>query len=149
MGVAVDDAHHLRHLTRARLSHPGRGWVEVFADATDEETICHALAEGLLYASTGPALSRIAVTDDTYSVWPANPEAEVQFIGVGGRLLATKKTRPKETMASYAIAGTERYVRARIKDAHGGTAWTPAVRVVGNSERPTAADRTETQPPPG
>ena len=67
MGVAVDDAHHLRHPTRTRLSHPGRAWVEVFGDSLDRAAMSGALADGRLYASTGPSLARILVTDDTYS----------------------------------------------------------------------------------
>ena len=119
MGVAVDDAHYLRTPGRARQSHPGRGWVEVFADSPDEETICRALGEGRLYASTGAKLARISVTEDTYSIWPAEAGAEVQFVGVEGRLLASKKLEAGGEFASYTIAGSERYVRARVIDAHG------------------------------
>jgi hypothetical protein len=149
MGVAVDDAHHLRQLGRRRLSHPGRAWVEVFSDSVDKESLCRALSEGMLYASTGPALARIAVTDDTYEIWPADLDAEVQFIGVEGRLLAAHKANAGAPSGSYAIRGAERYVRARVVDSQGRTAWTPAVRVIGSVPQANAVDRAALEPSPG
>jgi hypothetical protein len=148
-GVAVDDAHHLRHPTRTRLSHPGRAWVEVFSTSLDRADICRALADGMLYASTGPSLARIAVTDDTYTVWPADPQAWVEFIGIEGKLLAEHKLESSESFASYKLLGSERYVRARVNDATGHTAWTPAVRVVSTPLDTSASDRLDDQPPPG
>jgi hypothetical protein len=148
-GVAVDDAHHLRNPTRTRLSHPGRAWVEVFAESLDRGTICRALADGMLYASSGPSLSRIAVTDDSYAIWPADTETVVQFIGIEGRVLAERKLAAAEPSASYRLVGSERYVRGRVTDAAGHTAWTPAVRVVGAPLNTSASDRLAIQPPPG
>jgi hypothetical protein len=148
-GVAVDDAHHLRHPTRARLSHPGRAWVEVASESLDRASLCRALSDGMLYASTGPSLSRIAVTEDTYAIWPIEPESLVQFIGIEGRVLVERKLAPAEPFLSYKLVGTERYVRARITDAAGHTAWTPAVRVLGAPINTSASDRLANQPPPG
>jgi hypothetical protein len=111
----------------------------------------------MLYASTGLSLARIAVTEDTYSVWARDDASEVQFIGVGGRLLAARKLSPDEKVASYKILGSERYVRARISDAQGHMAWTPAVRIGvaprpsaredGPRTKPSAADLTSARPP--
>ncbi len=149
MGVAVDDAHHLRHPNRVRLSHPGRAWVEVFSDSLDANAICDSLGRGMLYASTGPSLARIAVTDDTYAIWPTDADAVVEFVGIGGKLLASKKFRPGDASASYQLQGTEGYVRARVSDGAGHTAWTPAVRVVGAPRNASASDRLAGAPPPG
>ena len=149
MGVAVDDAHHLRHLNRTRLSHPGRAWVEVFGDSLDKSDICRALADGMLYASTGPSLARIAVTDDTYSIWPVDREAVVQFVGIEGRVLAAHKLGASEPTASYKMSGSEHYVRARVSDALGRTAWTPAVRIVGTPTNASTNDPLAGKTPPG
>jgi hypothetical protein len=141
-GVAVDDAHHLRNPTRTRLSHPGRAWVEVFSESLDRDSICGALASGLLYASTGPSLARVAVTDDTYVVCSPDPDSVVQFIGVEGRRLLEQKLGAAEPCASYKLVGSERYVRARVHDAMDRAAWTPAVRVVGAPINTSASEPT-------
>jgi hypothetical protein len=147
-GVAVDDTHHLRRPNRTRASRPGRAWVEVFAETLDEASICHALRYGLLYASTGPSLRRIEVGEDTYTIWPADPEVTVQFIGSGGRLLAQRTAGAGEPV-DYKLAGREGYVRVRLTNKAGKTAWMPAVRVqlpIGqaNATRPEKDER-----PPG
>jgi hypothetical protein len=147
-GVAVDDTHHLRRPNRTRASRPGRAWVEVFAESLDTASICHALRHGLLYASTGPSLRRIEVTDETYTVVPAEGAVTVQFIGSGGRLIAQRTVDAGEP-ASYTLAGWEGYVRARMTNKAGKTAWMPAVRVhVPVSEENATRPRNE-EPPPG
>jgi hypothetical protein len=88
----------------------------------------------MLYASTGPSLLRISVTDDTYSIWPSESDVEVQFIGIGGRRLAARKLGPGEAFASYKMVGSEGYVRARVSSGEGKTAWTPAVRIRGSGQ---------------
>jgi hypothetical protein len=149
MGVAVDDTHHLHRPLHTRASHPGQAWVEVFAETLEQDTICHALAQGNLYASTGPSLSRIRVDESTYSIWPAEGGVDVQFIGLGGRLLAQQKVTSPGEPAIYNVLGSEGYVRARIANAAGKTAWTPAVRVQRVQSEPNAdkGSPDETRPP--
>jgi hypothetical protein len=129
MGVAVDDAHHLRG-SKKHWSGPGRAWIEVFATTLDAPSICHALEHGLLYSSTGPSLARISVVDDTYAIWPSSSDARVQFVGMSGKVLAERKIAAPEASASYKIDGSEGYVRARVLAADGKAAWTPAIRVL-------------------
>jgi len=148
MGVAVDDAHHLRDPSK-RTSGPGRAWVDVFATSLDAASICHALEEGLLYASTGPSLARISVLEDTYSIWPVTPDVRVQFVGNSGRVLADHKLEPQEASVSYKIVGSEGYVRARVLTADGKAAWTPAVRVVGRAVHADATDPPQGERPHG
>jgi hypothetical protein len=149
MGAAVDDAHHLRDASKKQLSHPGHGWVEVFAESLDEATICHSLERGLLYASTGPSLHRISVTDDTYSIWPSDADVEVQFIGSNGQRLAARKLGPGEEVASYKMLGSEGYVRARVSSSDGKAAWTPAIRIHVTNGQARAIDRSLEARPPG
>src|SRR5262252_5994161 len=147
-GVAVDDTHHLHRPNRQRASRPGRAWVEVFADSLDEDNICHALRNGLLYASNGPSLRRIRVTEDTYSIWPVDREAAVQFIGKGGKLLAEQKLAPGDASAEYKLAGWEGYVRARIINKQGKMAWTPAVRMKPATDQANVSKVSANEGPP-
>jgi hypothetical protein len=149
MGAAVDDTHHLHKSGFRLLSYPGHGWVEVFAATLDEATICRALDQGMFYSSTGPSLLRISVTDDTYSIWPAEADVEVQFIGMGGKRLAAQKLGRGEAFASYKMLGSEGYVRARVSSGEDKTAWTPAVRVRGGSGQAEMRVASPDQRPPG
>jgi hypothetical protein len=148
MGVAVDDMHRLRP-DRRRVSRPGRAWVQVFAEKLDAPTICDALENGMLYSSTGPALRRVRVTDDTYAVWPVDHNVDVIFIGSGGRVLATRRPAGPDNSASYRMTGNEGYVRVRIVRPDGKLAWTPAVRVQRPGVARSVADELAQTRPPG
>lgn len=126
MGVAVDDLHHLR-VDADPPAYAGRGWVQIFGEHDDPAAICDALRQGLLYSSSGASLSRIAVTETTYMVWPTEVGATVRFIGRDGRLLQTDGPLAAGRRAAYALRAGDGYVRARITDTDGSTAWTPAV----------------------
>jgi hypothetical protein len=128
MGVAVDDAHHLRAGTEG-LSQPGRGWVYAFATTLSKTAVCEALANGRVYSSTGAKLNRIAVGGDTYALWPSERFTTVQFVGNEGHLLFEARTTSPGEGVVYRSTGSERYVRARLVGPDGGLAWTPAVRV--------------------
>jgi hypothetical protein len=128
MGVAVDDAHHLHPISDAQ-SQPGRAWIEVFAPTLDRASLCKSLIAGMMYASNGVKLERIAVSEDAYDVWPGAADSSVEFIGEGGRVLATRHTALSGEKVSYRPEGNESYVRARITDNEGKRAWAPPVRV--------------------
>ena len=140
MGVAVDDTHHMR-VDGDPPAYPGRAWVEVFSKQDDPRAICDAMREGLLYASTGVSIRRIAVTKDTYSVWPDVKGTVVSFIGRGGlgleRATAWEGGRP----ASYVIHGGEGYVRVKLLGEDGKLAWTPAVPVSADHENQVRSAR--------
>jgi len=126
-GVAVDDTHYIGP-HRDPAARPGRGWVEVFAKDASESAICDALSKGRLYASSGVRLRRIAVTAEALSVWPAQPGAQVVFIGTGGKVLARARPGAGEP-AAYRVRGDEHYVRARVELPNGKRAFTQAYRV--------------------
>ncbi|WP_433926546.1 CehA/McbA family metallohydrolase [Sorangium cellulosum] len=131
--VAVDDMHSLtganKHVPQVA---PGTGWVEVFAEEASQEAICAALSAGRLYASSGPRLTRLAVTSDTMTLWVDPPDVMVEFIDRWGALLeATPATAEAEMSgaahrASYRLRGPEQYVRARVTAPDGSRAWTQA-----------------------
>lgn len=129
-GVAVDDSHHFRGPGKdpAHLALPGRAWIQVFAETADRDQICAALAKGSLYASTGAVIKRITVKDDTYVVALGHVEAKVEFIGQDGVILQTGAP-DAEGNATYRLAGTEVYVRARITTPDGKHAWTQPSRL--------------------
>ncbi|HVW29574.1 MAG TPA: CehA/McbA family metallohydrolase [Polyangiaceae bacterium] len=126
MGVAVDDVHTI-DVSHDPPAIPGRGWVQVFADHADRTEICDALRTGRLYATTGAELQAISVTGEGYRVTPKDVDATVTFIGASGAELAKIPTHGSD--AVYVPRGDEGYVRARVENAGGKQAWTPAVRV--------------------
>ncbi|HEY3592432.1 MAG TPA: hypothetical protein VGL13_01100 [Polyangiaceae bacterium] len=129
MGVAVDDAHHL-HPNSDAQSQPGRAWIEAFAPTLERSLLCKAIMEGMLYASNGAKLERIAVSESAYDVWPAAADTSVEFVGEGGHVLATSHTKIAGERVTYRPEGRESYVRVRVMDNEGKRAWTPPVRVL-------------------
>ena len=127
MGVGVDDEHHI-DVSSDPPATPGKAWISTFGEATDASAICAALGQGLLYASTGVELRRVAVHEQQYLVDPVQPLASVVFIGMGGRELA-RKTLLHGAPAVYDLRGDEGYVRARVELPDGKRAWTPAARL--------------------
>jgi hypothetical protein len=126
--VADDDSHSFRasDADSYALTRPGRAWIMVRADTLTAPAILGAIRRGDFYASTGVTLSELAATDSTITIAVSpvyDSRYTIEFIGSGGRVLATVQGR----RASYAIRGDEGYVRARVSDSNGRKAWTQAV----------------------
>ncbi len=126
MGVGVDDVHHMR-VDADPPAYAGRAWVEVAASRNDPAVICEALRNGELYASTGVVLQRIRVTENAYSVWPAESGAIVRFYGSEGRLLESVGPLATGEVATHELGEKDDYVRAKIVGRDDSAAWTPAV----------------------
>jgi len=130
-GVASDDTHELRRPGLAAAG-PGRGWVMVRADRLTSDAILAALARGDFYASTGVELAEWQVTPQAVSVKvkeQGTTRYRVQFIGKGGRVLR----QDDGPSASYTFDGGEGYVRVKIVDSNGLTAWTQPAWVGGRN----------------
>jgi hypothetical protein len=125
-GIAVDDAHVFKQPGNPLVSGPGRGWVMVRAAQLDPKALVESLERGDFYASTGVVLDDVVATATSLTV-TVKPQAtakyRIQFIGKAGRLL---NEVPDES-ASYTFTGDEGYVRARVLDSNGHTAWVQPV----------------------
>ena len=124
-GVAVDDAHHFKQFD-PYLSNPGRGWVAVRATELSANALVEAIERGDFYASTGVVLDDVAALPNGLKVQvrPARPlKHTVEFIGENSRVLKTTYDNP----ATYTLAASDRYVRARITASSGERAWTQPV----------------------
>lgn len=122
-GVAVDDMHHLKRVWDTDVVLPGKAWVVVRAEQRDAKSILGALERGDFYASTGVELVDIVTTPKSIEVRVREKNLahyRIQFIGKGGRVLRESVG----AAATYAIRGTEGYVRAKVIDSNGKAAWT-------------------------
>ena len=127
-GIAVDDAHHFKGEFSPDRLNPGRGWVVVRAPRLSAAAIMEGLEAGRFYASTGVSLSDLQVDDQGIEVAIQQEPTfkyTTHFIGDGGRLLS----KAHGLKARYRFQGGERYVRARVVDSMGYTAWTQPVWV--------------------
>ena len=127
-GIAVDDAHVFKDPGNPDVAGPGRGWVMVRAAQLDARSLLEALERGDFYASTGVVLEEVRAERRGITVQvkaDAWAKYRIQFLGKGGRVLR----EVLEPSATYAIAGDEGYVRARVLESNGRMAWTQPVFV--------------------
>ena len=127
-GVADDDSNHFKRICDNTAALPGRGWIVVRAADLSQQAIVDALVRGDFYASNGVELDdyfadarhiKLTIKEQRWSKY------RVQFIGKNGRLLSESVTNP----AIYEFKGDEGYVRAKIFESNGKTAWTQPVFV--------------------
>jgi predicted metal-dependent phosphoesterase TrpH len=127
-GIAVDDAHNFKTPGDRTKSTPGHGWVMVRAASLSAGDILRALEQGDFYASTGVRLRDYSVSGSEIKIdiaeeTQSRSKYTVQFIGKWGKILKEVASNP----AIYAFKGDEFYVRARIIESNGKTAWTQPV----------------------
>jgi Flp pilus assembly protein TadD/histidinol phosphatase-like PHP family hydrolase len=118
---------------------PGRGWIMVRADRLGAADILAAIEKGDFYASTGIEISDYSVGGEQILVSVApKPQVRyvIEFIGHDGKVLQSTGG----TAATYRIAGSEGYVRARVTDSSNHRAWMQPV-MPGHAEL-----KTETPP---
>jgi hypothetical protein len=130
-GMATDDSHHFKPECTPQEVCPGRAWVMVRANELTREALLDALERGDFYATTGVELK--SYTADANGIRVELPEGDrrnptryrAYFIGKGGAVLK----QDDSLTPSYAFAGGELYVRARIEASNGAVAWTQPVFV--------------------
>ncbi|MDQ6802180.1 MAG: CehA/McbA family metallohydrolase [Acidobacteriota bacterium] len=120
-GVAVDDSHNFHGDTNTPVRYtvidgrlvynvkpvyyapPGRGWIFVRAENLTAKNILDAIARGDFYASTGVVL---------------------ESIEFDGRNLRVKIHEDGDSRYRTSFVRTKTYVRARVDDSNGRSAWT-------------------------
>lgn len=125
-GVADDDSHFFKRIGDPTAPTPGQGWIYARAADLSPSSILEALRSGNFYASTGVELLDYQADDKqiTISVKAlTNSKYNVHFIGKNGRILSDI---PSAT-ATYTIIGDEGYVRAKVLESNGRSAWTQPV----------------------
>ncbi len=132
-GIAVDDAHHFQGEFARNRSNPGRGWIAIAAPRLDAGELMRNLERGRFYASSGVVLDSLSVSDRAMAL-RIRPESDFKytttFIGDGGRILArVGGLAPRFTLDAGNPLGLT-YVRARVDDSGGGTAWVQPAFVV-------------------
>jgi hypothetical protein len=138
----VDDSHHFYEFVASRaagspLSNPGRAWIMVRSPELTVKALLEAMNRGDFYATTGVLLEsydvsskgiRIGLSDRTRDLgWSqpgANPQLyRTEFIGRDGKVLKLDES----LNPGYDYTGKELYVRARVTNSDGQTAWTQPV----------------------
>jgi hypothetical protein len=115
-GIGTDDMHLL-------ATYPGKAWVVVKAEELSAAALLAALEAGEFYASTGVDLEDYRVEPDRIRIRirvAGVSRYRTQFIGRHGKLLKNDES----STPTYSFTGTELYVRARVVDSNGLTAWT-------------------------
>ncbi|HEX6227067.1 MAG TPA: histidinol-phosphatase [Chryseolinea sp.] len=117
LGLATDDSHSY-HQFGPTFSNAGRGWVMVYANNLQPQTLIEAMERGDFYASSGVTLSevKIAKNEITLEV-KAEPGVNytIEFIGANqdaGRTTVLK--RISGTSGKFRIARNHAFVRAKV-----------------------------------
>ncbi|MGI5861596.1 MAG: PHP domain-containing protein [Myxococcales bacterium] len=126
-GLASDDAHDYYDAdsvaAQGIVPRVGdRGFVIVRA-SKEAGAIRAALERGDFYSSTGLLLERVAVEDGRYLI-ETRDEATTSFVTDNGAVLL-ESTGTSASLDLARVTGS--YVRARVRDANGRTAWTQPV----------------------
>lgn len=111
--IAADDYH-------GTTSTPfNRGWVVVFTNENNKNSILQALRDGNFYASTGNDI-RISVSSNVVTA-TSTELSNISFIGKNGVVLQTNNG---VTSATYTIRGDEMYIRVKSEKIADSTyAW--------------------------
>lgn len=122
-GLAADDMH---NLYRAGGALPGQGWIMVRAASLDAGSITRAIEGGDFYASNGVTLRDYQLGADSVTVTvddALSGPCIIDFIGRNGSVLQRSTSSP----AVYHFTGEEMYVRAKVTNTQGKSAWTQPV----------------------
>jgi hypothetical protein len=117
LGIGTDDSHNY-HQFGPSFSNAGRGWVMVFADALEPNTLINAMEKGDFYASSGVTLSQVKLSKNELTI-EVKPEEGVnytiEFVGVlKGSQRSTVLKRINGTNGKFKLTSGHEFVRARI-----------------------------------
>lgn len=112
----------------AKAGQPGRYWVVIRARNLYAPDICRSLENGLFYTSSGVELEDVSIEPKRISISMksvGNQDYRTSFIGDGGRVLLTTSANP----AIFDLSEKLTYVRAKVTDSTGKSAWVQPVFV--------------------
>lgn len=124
-GIATDDSHSLE-------GDAGGGWLMVKAESLTSQAILEAIEKGHFYASAGPEIHEVTISDGVISV-ECSQAAAIHFMTGGPRgksvwadgvLEHGAATGDLLEQASYTLRGTEKFVRIEVVDSRNRVAWT-------------------------
>lgn len=113
--VASDDNHYCSDRV-------GKGWIFVRANSLTSNEIKENIRSGNFYPSTGVILNDYSFKDNLFSLSSQNGDT-IKFIGEFGKILDTFIGKK----ASYQVTGNEVYIRAKVTNRKGESAWTQPV----------------------
>ena len=97
------------------------------AEELSRRAVVAALRAGACYASTGPLIHDLRLTEDGIAV-ECTPAAAINFVGNNQQGWSfQQEDRPALTGARYLRSGSERYVRVEIVSETGRRAWSQPV----------------------
>lgn len=113
--VASDDNHY-------KKTNAGRGWIMVESPALTKIDIEENIRKGNFYASTGIILTDYVAGKKSIQIDTENG-TRISFIGQNGKVLSTVMGHG----ATYKFKGNEHYIRIKITNDEGKSAWTQPV----------------------
>jgi hypothetical protein len=114
--LASDDNHY-------KEGNVGKGWIMVNAPALTKKDIVESIRKGNFYATTGVILKDLSFTGNSIKVTSSSSSDIITFIGKYGKILKTING----PTGQYTIKADELYVRAKITNSQGKSAWTQPV----------------------
>jgi hypothetical protein len=121
-GVAGDDAH--LNPKKRSFSDAGLGWVEIWADALEQESILRALKAGAFFATQGPVFEEIEVTDSGIRL-ACSPVTQVRW-RTFGHVGYVDYAAEGNVITSASLPewfGPNKYIRIELVDSAGKRAW--------------------------
>ena len=121
-GVASDDAHHFQSWGKF-YANPGRGWLQVEAEAARLGDVLEALRAGRFYCSSGLELAGYEASPAEVRLELAEASATFELIGPGGAVLDAATGGS----ATFRLTAAGAYARVRATAPDGRRLWTQPI----------------------
>lgn len=123
--IAGDDNHNRYPVDSPSCDSFG-GWININADRLDYNTIIKALESGNFYATNGPEIFSLIKDEDKIYI-ETSPASEITLTTYGRRSLGVYAEKNSQiTCAEFTIKETDKYIRLKVKNKYGKTAYTQA-----------------------
>jgi hypothetical protein len=112
-GMATDDYHE---------GWPGTAWIVARLPSLTVDALLAALTAGQFYASTGATISDVQLAGTGVTVH-TSPCVTISCISSAGTQTATGSATSPIQEATFALTGSERWLRIQVEDSEGGRAF--------------------------